>query len=196
MQMREEDSRKLWGRRIIVVVTGGIAAYKIGFVVRDLIDLGASVSVAMTRNATEFVGPATFEALTGEPVYLDMFDRDPTGGVEHVGLARSVDAVLVAPATANVLAKMACGIADDAATTLLLATTSPIVVAPAMNDGMWKNPATVENMTKLEKRGVRVASPEVGFLAEGYESVGRMAEPAALVEAVLSVFEVESGKET
>ena len=193
--MMEPDSRKLGDRRVVVVVTGGIAAYKIGFVVRHLIELGSSVSVAMTRNATEFVGAATFEALTGEPVYLDMFDRDSKGGVEHVGLARSVDLVLVAPATANVLAKMACGIADDAATTLLLATEAPIIIAPAMNDGMWRNPATVENIARLKSRGVRVVPPEVGFLAEGYSSVGRMAEPRTLVDAVLSVFEVESGEE-
>ncbi len=169
------------------MVTGGIAAYKTAFIVRELIRLGAEVLVSMTQNATRFVGAATFESLTGKPVLVDLFDKDVRGGVEHVSAARSFDLVLVAPATANIIAKMACGIADDAATTVLLATEAPIIVAPAMNDGMWRNRATRDNIERLKDRGVKVVGPESGFLAEGYEAVGRMAEPAKLVEEVVSM---------
>ena len=175
---------ELFGRRVAIVVSGGIAAYKTAFVARELVAEGANVVVAMTPNATHFVGPATFEAITQKPVLLDLFEGVSHGSVEHVGLARSLEVVLVAPATANVLAKMACGIADDAATTLLLATEAPIYVAPAMNDGMWRNRATQENLEKLRGRGIKIIEPEVGFLAEGYEGVGRMAEPDKLIDAI------------
>ncbi len=173
------------GKRVGVVVSGGIAAYKTCFLVRDLVNLGAEVEVVMTRNATEFVGPATFEALAGRPVITELFGKEASGRVEHVGSARAVDMVVIAPATANILAKMACGIADDAATTLLLATRAPILAAPAMNDGMWQNEATQENIAVLRRRGVLIIEPGVGFLAEGYEAVGRMAEPDRILESLL-----------
>jgi phosphopantothenoylcysteine decarboxylase / phosphopantothenate---cysteine ligase len=173
------------GRRVGVVVAGGIAAYKVAFVVRDLVAAGAKVDVVMTRGATAFVGPATFEALTGRPPLVDLFAQEASGEVDHVAVARAVELVLVAPATANLLAKMRLGLADDAASTVLLATRAPIVVAPAMNDGMWESPATRENVACLEARGLRFVGPEVGFLAEGYEAVGRMSEPEALLAAVV-----------
>lgn len=183
-----ESNQALSGREIGVVVTGGIAAYKTAFIVRDLVRLGARVTVAMTENASRFVAPLTFESLTGRAVLVDLFAKESTGDVDHVGAARAVDAVLVAPATANVIAKMSYGIADDAATTVLLATEAPIVLAPAMNDGMWKNPATRENIERLRNRGAQIVGPGVGFLAEGYEAVGRMAEPEEIVERVVSLF--------
>ena len=192
MDDRSVSLASLAGRHVVVVVTGGIAAYKIGYVVGDLRKLEAEVTVVMTENAAKLVGPSTFEALTGRAVLQDLFAGVPDGGVEHVSLARSADIVLVAPATANVLAKMAAGLADDAATTLLLATPAPIVVAPAMNDGMWKNHATQENMVRLRERGVRVVDPGTGFLAEGYEGEGRMAEPSELVASIVSALGSEN----
>lgn len=145
----------LEGRRVLIAVSGGIAAYKVAFAARSLMEAGARVRVTMTPNAGRFVAPRTFEAITGHPVLLDLFGGG--GGVDHVELARWPEVALVAPATANLVARLALGLADDAPTTVLLATLAPILVAPAMNDGMWQNPATQANVATLVSRGVRVS---------------------------------------
>ncbi|RMG17707.1 MAG: hypothetical protein D6729_08325 [Deltaproteobacteria bacterium] len=169
-------------RRLLLVVTGGVAAYKAAFLARLLLHSGATVRVSMTRAAQAFVGKATFEALTGHAVLTDLFDGAPA--LAHIELARWAEVAVVAPATAHFLAKMAHGLADDAPSTVLLALRAPVFVAPAMNDGMWEHPATQANIETLEARGVRRVGPVVGPLAEGYEAVGRMAEPEAILEAV------------
>jgi phosphopantothenoylcysteine decarboxylase/phosphopantothenate--cysteine ligase len=169
---------------VLVGVTGGIACYKACEVVRLLKQAGATVHVAMTASAREFVTPLTFQTLAGTPVATDTFDLTQESEIGHIQLADRADAVVIAPATANVLAKMAHGIADDLLTTVLLATRAPLIVAPAMNVNMWEHPATRENVATLRGRGVRVVGPESGSLACGWEGAGRLAEPADVVEAV------------
>lgn len=178
----------LMSRRLLLGVTGGIAAYKACVLTRLLRLRGASVRVVMTRTAERFVGPATFAALTDHRVYTDLFDDDP-GRVLHVRLAHEADIVVVAPATANVIAKLAFGIADDLLTSTLLEARCPFVVAPAMHTGMWEHEATQANIAALAERGVRVVGPARGPLAAGDEGVGRMSEPdeiLAVIEDVLS----------
>lgn len=172
----------LAGRRILFGVTGGIAAYKAAYLARLLRERGAEVQVLMTPAATRFVGPDTFAALTGRPVYSDTFEH--TDEVLHVRLAHESDAAVVAPATANVLAKLAIGLADDLLTSTLLELSKPVVVAPAMHTGMWESPATRENVQTLRSRGVRVVGPSEGSLAAGDEGMGRMADPEEIAEAV------------
>ncbi|MDI6831826.1 MAG: bifunctional phosphopantothenoylcysteine decarboxylase/phosphopantothenate--cysteine ligase CoaBC [Actinomycetota bacterium] len=171
---------------ILMGVSGGIAAYKAVDLARRLVLRGFRVKVVMTENAARLVGPATFRAVTSNPVALALFAE---GGapMEHIDLAREADVVVVAPATANIIAKMAHGLADDLLSTTLLATRAPVVVAPAMNREMWSHPATVSNLETLRKRGVTVVGPESGPLACGEEGTGRMSEPEAVVEAVLGV---------
>lgn len=171
---------------ILIGVTGGIAAYKAVEVARLIDQAGHAAKVVMTEHATRLVGPATFRAITGEPVAVSLFEE---GGVpmQHISLAQEADLVIVAPATANVLAKMAHGIADDLLSTILLATRAPILVAPAMNSNMYGHPATKANIKKLLGRGIRVIGPESGSLACGDKGEGRMAEPAWIVEAALEV---------
>ena len=147
---------------------------------------GARVKVVMSEHATEFVGPLTFRALTNEPVAVGLFD-DPSDPIHHISLAQEPDLVVVAPATANIIAKMATGIADDLISTTLLATPRPIVIAPAMNNGMWKAPTTQANMATLRDRGVHVVGPGSGYLACGDVDTGRMSEPEDIVEAVCEV---------
>jgi phosphopantothenoylcysteine decarboxylase/phosphopantothenate--cysteine ligase len=172
----------LAGRSILLGVTGGIAAYKAAYLARLLRERGAEVQVLMTPAATRFVGPDTFAALTGRPVHSDVFEH--TDEVLHVRLAHEADAAVVAPATANVLAKLAIGLADDLLTSTLLELTTPVVVAPAMHTGMWESPATRENVRTLRSRGVRIVGPSEGSLAAGDEGMGRMADPEEIVEAV------------
>jgi phosphopantothenoylcysteine decarboxylase/phosphopantothenate--cysteine ligase len=182
------DRSVLKGRRVLLGVTGGIAAYKSCILIRLLRLHGATVQVVMTRSAERFVGPATFAALSDHRVYSDLFDDDP-GHVLHVRLAHDADIVVVAPATANVIAKLAFGIADDLLTSTLLEARCPFVIAPAMHTGMWEHAATRANITALVERGVRVVGPARGSLAAGDEGVGRMSEPdeiLAIVEDVLS----------
>lgn len=179
---------KLEGKTVLLGVTGGIAAYKSCLIVRALQKFGARVKVMMSEHATEFVGPLTFRALTHEPVAVGLFD-DPSDPIHHISLAQEPDLVVVAPATANILAKMAQGIADDLISTTLLATPRPIVVAPAMNSGMWKAPATQENIRALRERGVHVVGPGSGYLACGDVDSGRMSEPEDIVAAICSVLE-------
>ena len=172
------------GKKIVLGVTGGIAAYKSADLVSRLRRLGAEVDVIMTRNATEFVGPATFQTLSSRPVIIDTFQTDAPWEVEHIALAQKADLFVIAPATANILAKMAAGIADDMLSTTVLATKAPVLVAPAMNTGMWTAPATRQNVATLKSRGVLLVGPGEGRLACGDTGSGRMSEPAEIVEAI------------
>jgi phosphopantothenoylcysteine decarboxylase/phosphopantothenate--cysteine ligase len=175
----------LSGRRVLLGVTGGIAAYKAAELARELVRSGAEVHVVMTRSAGRFVGPDTFAALTGNAVHASLWDRPDE--ILHVRLAREADLAVVAPATANVIAKLAHGLADDLLTSTLLEFSGTIVVAPAMHSGMWEHPATVTNIATLSARGVRFVGPGVGSLAAGDEGVGRMAEPHEIREAIEEV---------
>lgn len=174
----------LTGREIVLGVTGGIAAYKSAELVSRLRHLGARVSVIMTKNATEFIAPLTFQTLSASPVTVDTFQAPEYWNVEHVALAKRAEVFVIAPATANILAKMAHGIADDMLSTTVLATKAPILVAPAMNTGMWTAEATRENMRILRARGVQVIGPGTGMLACGDEGAGRMSEPEEIAEAI------------
>ena len=169
----------LASKSVLLAVSGSIAAYKAAYLVRELQRAGADVRVLMTRSACEFVAPLTFEALTGHPVEVEPFKADDA--IRHVALAREADALLVAPATAHILARLALGLADDVPTTLALACTAPIVAAPAMNVEMWRKPATQANVATLMERGVRFVAPEEGDLACGEVGAGRLAEPGAIV---------------
>jgi phosphopantothenoylcysteine decarboxylase/phosphopantothenate--cysteine ligase len=170
------------GKRILLGVTGGIAAYKAAELARRLICAGARVKVVMTRAATEFVGPLTFQALTGEKVATSMFGPEAEP-LEHVALGQEADAVVVAPATANIIGKAAAGIGDDLLTTILLAATRPVLLCPAMNVEMWKNPVVQENLARLKDRGWQVMEPGAGELACGAVGLGRLPEPEVIVEA-------------
>jgi phosphopantothenoylcysteine decarboxylase/phosphopantothenate--cysteine ligase len=173
--------------RILLGVTGGIAAYKSPDLVRRLIERGCEVQVVMTRGAREFVGPLTFQAVSGRRVRDDLWDHDAEAAMGHIELARWADLVLVAPATANFLATLAAGLGGDLLSTVCLATTAPIVVAPAMNHVMWANPAVQANRKTLEERGVRFLGPGVGDQACGETGPGRMLEPAEIAAAVLEL---------
>jgi phosphopantothenoylcysteine decarboxylase/phosphopantothenate--cysteine ligase len=168
------------GRRVVLGVSGGIACYKSCTLARRLTEAGARVDVILTRGAAEFVRPLTFEALTGRPALGSLWE--PGGALSHVRLGQQADLVLVAPATAHLIARMAQGLADDLLTTLLLASTAPVLLAPAMNDEMYAHPQTRENLARLRARGVSVVGPEVGALAEGpSERPGRMSEPETIL---------------
>jgi phosphopantothenoylcysteine decarboxylase/phosphopantothenate--cysteine ligase len=178
--------------KIALGVSGGIAVYKAAEIVRLLQDRGIRVQVVMTRAAQEFVRPLTFAALSGEKVITDLFGSDPgdpqanlDSAIEHIAVAQSIDALVVAPATADVLARFAQGIANDFLCTLYLATTAPVVVAPAMNVNMWNHAATQVNLETLRKRGVRIVEPGQGYLACGMTGSGRLAENEVIVAAVL-----------
>lgn len=172
----------LAGKTIVLGVTGGIAAYKSCEVVSRLRKAGVRVHVIMTHNACQFVAPLTFETLSNNPCVIDTFDRPERWEVEHVALAKQADLFVIAPATANIMAKMAHGIADDMLSTTVLATRAPVLLAPAMNTGMWDNVATRENARILKDRGVRFIGPEGGLLACGDVGAGRMSEPAQIVD--------------
>ena len=174
----------LTGKHVVLGVTGGIAAYKACEVVSRLRKLHAEVDVIMTENATKLVAPLTFETLSNRPVCVDTFTRVESWDVKHISLAQKADVFLVAPATANLMAKLAHGIADDMLTTTLLATKAPILLAPAMNTGMWTAQATQENLRVLLARGVKTVGPASGVLACGDTGAGRMSEPVEIVEAV------------
>jgi phosphopantothenoylcysteine decarboxylase/phosphopantothenate--cysteine ligase len=177
--------QSLSDKRILLCVSAGIAAYKCCDLVRRLADAGATVQVAMTPRATAFVTPLTLQALTGRPVRTELFDNAAEAAMGHIELARWADAVLIAPATADVLARLAHGMADDLVTTLCLATTAPVHVAPAMNHRMWLHPATQANLATLRDRGVTVHGPGDGAQACGEFGPGRMAEPADIVAALM-----------
>jgi len=176
--------------KIALGVSGGIAAYKSAEILRLLQDRGIRVQVVMTRAAQEFVRPLTFAALSGEKVVTDLFGSDASqanveSAIEHIAIAQAIDALLVAPATADILAKFAQGIANDFLSTLYLATTAPVVVAPSMNVNMWNHPATQANLDILRQRGVRVVEPGSGYLACGMTGAGRLAENETIVASVL-----------
>jgi phosphopantothenoylcysteine decarboxylase/phosphopantothenate--cysteine ligase len=171
-------------RRVLLVVSGGIAAYKTPDLVRQLKRAGHEVRCVLTSAALEFVSPLTLQTVSQEAVRTELFDPGEEGQIDHIALADWGEAVVVAPATANLLAKMAAGIADDLVTTLLLATRAPVLVAPAMNVHMWRHAATQANIETLRKRGARFVGPESGSLACGHEGEGRMAEPEAIKAAV------------
>lgn len=180
----------LQGKTVVVGVTGGIAAYKTCALVSMLRKAGASVHVIMTANAVRFVAPLTFETLSNHPTVTDTFARPETWEVEHIALAKAADLFVIAPATANIMAKLAHGIADDMLSTTCLATKAPILLAPAMNTGMWTAEATQENAAVLKRRGVHFVGPEGGYLACGDTGAGRMSEPEAIaaeIQRLLSV---------
>jgi phosphopantothenoylcysteine decarboxylase/phosphopantothenate--cysteine ligase len=175
---------KLHGQRILLGVCGGIAAYKSADLVRRLQDAGAEIRVIMTHGAQAFITPLTFQAVSGNPVHRDLLDEAAEAGMGHIELARWADQVLVAPATANFMARLAHGMADDLLSTVCLATSSPVVLAPAMNQQMWSNVATAANQNLLQDRGVRFIGPATGSQACGETGPGRMEEPSAIVAAL------------
>ena len=176
-------------------VTGCIAAYKAVEVLRGLQKRGVSVQVVMTRHATEFVGPLTFQSISGQPVITEMFAPTDDPEIKHIQIAQAIDLLLVAPATANTLAKFANGIADDFLSTLYISTTAPVLVAPAMNVEMWAHPATQENVRRLRERGVRFVDPGEGYLACRTVGAGRLAEPAEIVERAWEILQQGPVKE-
>ena len=175
----------LHDQRILLCVCGGIAAYKAAELVRRLRDAGAQVQVAMTDNAQRFVGAQTFQALSHRPVRTSLWDTQAEAAMGHLELARWAQRVVIAPASANTLARLAHGLADDLVSTLCLATTAPLAVAPAMNHVMWRHPATQANVETLRGRGAQVIGPNDGPLAEGESGPGRMAEPGEILAALL-----------
>lgn len=183
-----EPRGPLAGRRIVVGVTGSIAAYKAVALVRLLAERGAMVDVAMTPAATKFVTPLTFASLTHRPVVHDVMALDADQQIAHVELAEGADAIVIAPATANVIAELAAGLVNDAVTAIACASRAPLVIAPAMDAGMWTHAATQRNVETLRGFGHYLVEPEVGALASGLTGVGRLAEPPRIVEAVESLF--------
>lgn len=184
----------LKGKKIVLGVTGGIAAYKAAALTSKLVQKGAEVHVIMTESAKKFITELTLQSLSRNPVYTDTFDERDASVVSHIHLADTADLVLVAPATANTIAKMAHGFADDMLTTTLLATTAPVMIAPAMNVHMYEHPAVVANMNTLHSRGVHFIEPGVGQLACGYVGKGRLEEPETIVAVVETFFERQSEK--
>ncbi len=180
---------ELRGKRIALGITGGIAAYKSAELIRLLIKQGASVQVAMTEAATHFVTPTTFQALSGNRVFVDQWDTSAANSMAHINFSREADVVLVAPASANFLAKVAHGIADNLLTTLTLARNCPLLVAPAMNRQMWSNPATQRNIAALRGDGVVVLGPATGEQACGEIGDGRMIEPEEILEELIAHFQ-------
>jgi phosphopantothenoylcysteine decarboxylase/phosphopantothenate--cysteine ligase len=178
----------LTGKRIVVGVTGGIAAYKSADLVRRLRKAGAEVRVVLTAGGARFITPLTLQAVSGQPVHERWLDAEAESGMGHIELARWADAVLVAPASANILARLAAGLADDLLTTLCLATNAPLAVAPAMNQQMWQHPATAANMKTLAERGVQVFGPAEGEQACGDVGPGRMLEPEELLDRLAGMF--------
>lgn len=179
---------ELQGKRIVLGVTGGIAAYKAAELVRLLGKQGADVQVAMTAGATHFVTTTTFQALSGKPVFTDQWDERMPNAMAHIDLSRQADLILIAPASADFLARIANGLADDLLATMVLARTCPLLVAPAMNLQMWENPATRRNVARLAEDGVKIIGPASGEQACGEVGAGRMLEPEEIVEEVLAFF--------
>ncbi len=179
---------ELNGKRIVLGVTGGIAAYKAAELLRLLVRQGADVQVAMTEAATRFVTATTFQALSGQPVYVDQWDARMPNAMAHIDLSRQADLILVAPASADFMARIANGLADDLLATMILARDCPLLLAPAMNRQMWENPATQRNVARLLGDGISVLGPASGAQACGETGPGRMLEPEALAEAVVDFF--------
>ena len=179
----------LEGKKIVLGVSGGIAAYKAAYLARKFIYLGSDVHVVMTENATKFITPLTFSSLTNNPVTVDMFEPVTDWQIEHIELSALADAVVIAPATANVIGKIASGLADDMLTTTVMATVAPVIIAPAMNDKMYSNPIVQGNVDKLKGLGYEFVEPEEGKLATGTEGSGkgRLADLEKIVDKVSEV---------
>ncbi len=180
---------KLIGKRIVLGVTGGISAYKAAFLVRLLRKNGANVRVVMTQSATKFVTPLTFQALSAKPVHTELLDLNTETAMGHIELAKWADLILIAPASANFIARYANGFAEDLLSTLCLATDSPVIIAPAMNQQMWRNQATQENLERINARGIAVVGPAVGVQACGDDGPGRMLEPEEIVVHTANMFQ-------
>ncbi len=182
------------GHEIIVGVSGGIAAYKSAALVSDVVQSGVGVTVVMTRAAKKFVGPATFQALTGRRVLTQMFDAQNYPLGPHIEVARQAELLCVAPATADFLARAAHGLADDLLTTLLLSFTGPLVIAPAMNHEMWNKPAVQRNVEQLRADGAHLVGPNKGWLSCRQQGIGRMAEPSEIKSAIEKLLGHNSGQ--
>jgi phosphopantothenoylcysteine decarboxylase/phosphopantothenate--cysteine ligase len=180
---------KLIGKRIVLGVTGGISAYKAAFLVRLLRKNGANVRVVMTQSATKFVTPLTFQALSAKPVHTELVDLNTETAMGHIELAKWADLILIAPASANFIARYANGFAEDLLSTLCLATDSPVIIAPAMNQQMWRNQATQENLERINTRGITVVGPTAGVQACGDDGPGRMLEPEEIVGHTANMFQ-------
>jgi phosphopantothenoylcysteine decarboxylase/phosphopantothenate--cysteine ligase len=188
MSLSASTPRDLDGRRILLYVSGSVAAYKAGDVVTLLRRRGAEVRVAMTEAATRFVGPVTLQSLSGHPVVTDLWESPDDGhGMEHLSLSAWAELQLCVAASADLLARLALGLADDAVTTTALACRAPLVIAPAMETAMWEHAATVEHIETLRRRGATFVGPVPGRLASGREGMGRMTEPADIVEAAAAL---------
>ena len=186
----------LSGYEVLVCVCGGIAAYKVCEVVSKLVQRGCGLTVAMTRAARRFVGPTTFQALTGRRVLTSLWSTDDPDDVQHIALTGAADLVLIAPATANIIGKIASGIAADAVTTLVISAASPVVLAPAMNDRMWANPIVQRNVAALKRHGFTLVGPGEGWLACRSIGPGRMAEPGEILETIAAKLKSYPPKKT
>lgn len=180
----------LKGREILVAVCGGIACYKVADVVSKLVQLGAGVTVIMTKEAARFVTPLTFQALSGRPVHTDTFDLLESSDPQHIKLTETADLMLVAPATSNVIAKVAHGLTDDLVSLMICAAACPVVFAPAMNNRMWENPIAQDNYARLARLGYRFIGPEAGWLACRNVGYGRLSDPGKIVEQVTQMLTV------
>jgi phosphopantothenoylcysteine decarboxylase len=178
------EQQSLNGREVIIAVCGGIAAYKVADVVSKLVQRGAGVTVVMTREATKFVTPLTFQALSARPVRTDTFDLLDSSDPQHIGLTERADLMLVAPATTNVIAKVAHGLCDDLVSLMICAAACPVVFCPAMNNRMWEHPIAKENVAKLSSLGYTFIGPDEGWLACRNVGAGRLSEPATIVDSV------------
>ncbi|MFQ5502829.1 MAG: bifunctional phosphopantothenoylcysteine decarboxylase/phosphopantothenate--cysteine ligase CoaBC [Phycisphaerae bacterium] len=181
-----DTASDLSGFEVVVAVCGGIAAYKTATLVSSLVQRGAGVSVVMTSAAQRFITPLTFESLTGRPVITSLWEATETHDPQHLRLSEAADLLVIAPATANMIGKIAGGIADDLVSTLVMSATGPVLLAPAMNTRMWENPIVRENLQSLKDRGYAEVPPEAGWLACRTIGVGRMAEPATILDAVVA----------
>jgi len=189
------EQQPLKSREIIIAVTGGIAAYKVADVVSKLVQQGAGVTVVMTESATKFVGPLTFQALSGRPVRTNTWNLPDSSDPQHIGLTERAQLMLVAPATADIIAKSAHGICDDLVSLMINAAACPVVFAPAMNNRMWENPITQENVAKLQKHGYQFIGPEEGWLACRNVGAGRMSEAATILDYVVRFLQASSARE-
>lgn len=192
----DSKSQTLKGREVIVAVCGGIAAYKVADVVSKLVQLGAGVTVCMTRGAQKFVTPLTFEALSGRPVRTGTFDLIESSDPQHIALTERADLMLIAPATNNIIAKVAHGLCDDLVSLMICAAACPVVFAPAMNNRMWENPVAQENFAKLSSLGYRFIGPEMGWLACRNVGAGRLSEPQKIVDVVSEILGATEARTT
>jgi phosphopantothenoylcysteine decarboxylase/phosphopantothenate--cysteine ligase len=188
------DFMKLKNKKIILGVSGGIAAYKSCEIVRRLSDQGAEVHVVLTQSAQQFVTPLTFQTLSQNPVHTDLFNLNEESEMNHIKLADEADLIIIAPATADVIGKIAYGLAGDLLSTIVLATGAPLYFAPSMNVNMWEKEVVQKNIQKLQSRGYQMIESEAGYLACGWEGKGRMAEPETILDAILNYFKKSDAK--